>query len=431
MMATLRTGSGLPFKEEPMDEEVLIDEPGPSATVPCLVCGRMTNTGQHYGVQSCLGCKTFFRRVVIKGNQPKCKYDGNCKLVKGYNQKRICRSCRLQRCLDIGMTEKALHPCRDAIGKRRRSPDEARSRSGSESEEGPPGASPDSSAPSAAGYSPDANQTQRAAAALSLLNAVRDGDIVMRSRLSVAHGHTPADDPEHFYAIPPAEVLLSRLSLNASIGDALRADLILIREWVERLVPLATLGAESQRGLISQFSLKHTILEHGLLTQRIPFFQNVWFYGDLSCYLTNLESIPEPIRALVTPPIQAHHSLLQPLFRWLREEIVTSLDRLKPSTTEVAAIKLISLLSREGTALEPTELQTVERLRDEVLLGLHQHYVATQHPSIPQRIGELLMFCGTLSLASHRGREQLRMLQFFDRGGFDPQSYDQLFPRLP
>ncbi|CAJ0936988.1 unnamed protein product, partial [Mesorhabditis belari] len=426
MMSTINTMfDGQHFKVE---KEEFSDEPGTSGTVPCLVCGRGTNTGHHYGVQSCLGCKTFFRRIVLKRNQPKCKYDGSCKLEKGVNQKRICRSCRLQRCFDIGMTEKALHPCRDAIGKRRRSP---RSRSGSASPtEISPLASPGSSSgPSTTNaYSPDAGQTQRAQAALGFLQSVRDGDIVMRARLSLAHGHTPADNPEDFYAIPPLEVLLSRLSLNASIGDALKVDLILIREWVSLLVPLSTLNPESKKGLISQFCLKHTILEHGLLTQRIPFLENVWFYGDLSCYLTNFDSIPEPIRVLITPPIQAHHSLLQPLFRWLREEIVTSLDRLKPSTTEVAAIKLISLLSREGTFLEMEERILVEKLRDEVLLGLHHHYISQNNPNVAQRIGELLMFCGTLSLASHRGREQLRMLQFFDRGGFDPESYDQLFP---
>ncbi|RCN50222.1 zinc finger, C4 type [Ancylostoma caninum] len=71
----------------------------------CLVCGRASNTGHHYGVTACLGCKTFFRRVVLQGTQPKCKFQNKCLLVKGAHAKRICRSCRFTKCKEIGMNE--------------------------------------------------------------------------------------------------------------------------------------------------------------------------------------------------------------------------------------------------------------------------------------------------------------------------------------
>uniref|UniRef100_A0A1I7XRC0 Nuclear receptor domain-containing protein n=1 Tax=Heterorhabditis bacteriophora TaxID=37862 RepID=A0A1I7XRC0_HETBA len=101
--------------------------------VVCLVCGRASNTGHHYGVTACLGCKTFFRRVVLQGSSPKCKFQNKCLLVKGSHAKRICRSCRFMKCKDIGMREQALHPCRDLIGRRQPSQSESISPSDSPS----------------------------------------------------------------------------------------------------------------------------------------------------------------------------------------------------------------------------------------------------------------------------------------------------------
>ncbi|CAJ0578567.1 unnamed protein product, partial [Mesorhabditis spiculigera] len=63
----------------------------------CLVCNDIS-TGYHYGVPSCNGCKTFFRRTIMKKQTFVCQYEGKCPVDK------------------IGMDRNAIQQNRDPIG---------------------------------------------------------------------------------------------------------------------------------------------------------------------------------------------------------------------------------------------------------------------------------------------------------------------------
>uniref|UniRef100_A0A914NGP1 Nuclear receptor domain-containing protein n=1 Tax=Meloidogyne incognita TaxID=6306 RepID=A0A914NGP1_MELIC len=69
----------------------------------CTVCGDIS-TGLHYGVVSCNGCKTFFRRTVMIGRKFVCRKDGNCCFDK--KDRCACRACRFRICVEAGMDEK-------------------------------------------------------------------------------------------------------------------------------------------------------------------------------------------------------------------------------------------------------------------------------------------------------------------------------------
>nr|CAD2128830.1 unnamed protein product [Meloidogyne enterolobii] len=71
----------------------------------CTVCGDIA-TGLHYGVVSCNGCKTFFRRTVMTGRKFVCRKDGNCCFDK--KDRCACRACRFRICVEAGMDEKAI-----------------------------------------------------------------------------------------------------------------------------------------------------------------------------------------------------------------------------------------------------------------------------------------------------------------------------------
>ena len=66
----------------------------------CAICGDRSS-GFHYGVQSCEGCKSFFKRTVQKQLHYACVESMSCQIDK--NNRIRCQFCRFQKCLSLGM----------------------------------------------------------------------------------------------------------------------------------------------------------------------------------------------------------------------------------------------------------------------------------------------------------------------------------------
>ncbi|WKY17097.1 hypothetical protein Q1695_001595 [Nippostrongylus brasiliensis] len=74
-------------------------------TQDCQVCHSTLANGLHFGARTCAACAAFFRRTISDGKKYVCKRSQRCnnptKDATGY--RKICRSCRLKRCMAIGM----------------------------------------------------------------------------------------------------------------------------------------------------------------------------------------------------------------------------------------------------------------------------------------------------------------------------------------
>lgn len=78
----------------------------PDGHILCKICGDKAS-GFHYGVFSCEGCKGFFRRSVRQNLVYKpCSTPKRC-LIMRISRNR-CQYCRMQRCLDTGMSHEAV-----------------------------------------------------------------------------------------------------------------------------------------------------------------------------------------------------------------------------------------------------------------------------------------------------------------------------------
>merc|ERR1719422_1854854 len=73
--------------------------------IPCKVCGDKSS-GVHYGVITCEGCKGFFRRSQSSVTNYQCPRQKNC-VVDRVNRNR-CQFCRLQKCMQLGMSRDAV-----------------------------------------------------------------------------------------------------------------------------------------------------------------------------------------------------------------------------------------------------------------------------------------------------------------------------------
>ncbi|CAI2352010.1 unnamed protein product [Caenorhabditis sp. 36 PRJEB53466] len=414
---------------EPPTHQRIFDsegEAGPSGTKDedegpcCLVCGRIANTGHHYGVTACLGCKTFFRRVVLQRNSPKCKYKNQCRLEKSVNAKRLCRSCRYKKCLEVGMTEDALHPCRDVIGRRNRN--------------NSIDSSPISSPPSIPSQLSICKLMTQADGDHELLQTITDMDTDIRTRTAHILGEPANGDQQiHFYS--PSQDY-TNVSVNHGIGPSLKVDIILLKEWVSRVPGFSELSDRYQQHLMRRFCLRYTVIEHGLFTAQMPYHKNVWFLSDRTCLVSEFDNLPEPIRRHLTPDIIKEQQLLAPFTSMLIHEVANPLRRLKPDSIEIATVKTLMLLKptclREigGDYLSTDhDLKTINEIRNRVISGLYRHYLKNGIDSeqLPIRISDILHLTGGVEVCADRALEEMHLLRVFNFCSFDQYSSDVIF----
>eukprot|EP00095_Tigriopus_kingsejongensis_P000268 maker-scaffold329_size204955-snap-gene-0.15 protein:Tk00268 transcript:maker-scaffold329_size204955-snap-gene-0.15-mRNA-1 annotation:"hypothetical protein DAPPUDRAFT_311954" len=101
----------------------MVDQNAQIEIIPCKVCGDKSS-GVHYGVITCEGCKGFFRRSQSSVINYQCPRQKNC-TVDRVNRNR-CQYCRLQKCLNLGMSRDAVKFGRMSKKQREKVEDEVR-----------------------------------------------------------------------------------------------------------------------------------------------------------------------------------------------------------------------------------------------------------------------------------------------------------------
>ncbi|KAJ8299581.1 hypothetical protein KUTeg_023641 [Tegillarca granosa] len=82
---------------------------------PCDVCGGKAS-GIHYGVNSCEACKGFFRRYLSRKEPYVCNKNNKCVITD--RPRGNCSACRMNKCLELGMSKEAVRQGRYTLEER-------------------------------------------------------------------------------------------------------------------------------------------------------------------------------------------------------------------------------------------------------------------------------------------------------------------------
>jgi len=72
----------------------------------CIVCGDKSS-GKHYGVLTCEGCKSFFKRSVRRNLTYTCRGSRNCPVDQHHRNQ--CQYCRFKKCVKVGMRREGIY----------------------------------------------------------------------------------------------------------------------------------------------------------------------------------------------------------------------------------------------------------------------------------------------------------------------------------
>ncbi|XP_004067983.1 nuclear receptor subfamily 2 group F member 6 [Oryzias latipes] len=85
------------------DVDVADEDKG--CVVDCVVCGDKSS-GKHYGVFTCEGCKSFFKRSIRRNLSYSCRSNRDCQIDQHHRNQ--CQYCRLKKCFRVGMRKEAV-----------------------------------------------------------------------------------------------------------------------------------------------------------------------------------------------------------------------------------------------------------------------------------------------------------------------------------
>ncbi|XP_068599291.1 nuclear receptor subfamily 2 group F member 6-like [Brachionichthys hirsutus] len=87
------------------NSDVDVGDEDKACVLDCVVCGDKSS-GKHYGVFTCEGCKSFFKRSIRRNLNYSCRSNRECQIDQHHRNQ--CQYCRLKKCFRVGMRKEAV-----------------------------------------------------------------------------------------------------------------------------------------------------------------------------------------------------------------------------------------------------------------------------------------------------------------------------------
>uniref|UniRef100_A0A914V1U1 Uncharacterized protein n=1 Tax=Plectus sambesii TaxID=2011161 RepID=A0A914V1U1_9BILA len=344
----------------------------------CSVCNDIA-TGMHYGAYTCNGCTIFFRRTVHKNPQFHCSQGGVC--VVNYSKRCVCRACRYEKCLMMGMDPKSVYYKK---GKSAGSTS-ALSERGSTSKILP---------------SPDSSNISEINKLLSLENRLRQ---LRQCNLPIRW--SLVDLLTHFSLMNSPEIELSRcvelynpLGLKESLGRStiwVRKDCVLFTEYAKCFPVFSQLSLDD----------KVHIIQNGTLTQQtLTQAHHTRYFGSHVSF--HHEDGTDKTRELDA-------SEMTLIIAKIINLLVLPMRELRIDTTEVALLRVLLFLNPEQDYISPEAREALEEERRKYFSHLLEYVQKKHNANGPQRFGTILLLSNALQQIATDKKRALLTFDFF------------------
>uniref|UniRef100_A0A0N4ZNU5 Nuclear receptor domain-containing protein n=1 Tax=Parastrongyloides trichosuri TaxID=131310 RepID=A0A0N4ZNU5_PARTI len=373
----------------------------------CDVCSDKA-TGYHYGVASCNGCKTFFRRTVVSDLKFTCQFNGNCDIDK--NVRCACRHCRFEKCLAAGMDANAIQNDRDRISssvkvKREATPSNTNNMSYS-ALIGPYNIKREHSFENC---NPDSSLVENTLD-VELMNKLEHIESLCNDlRKKVINDELTARE-----ILPRPSLLYEVAKLADDVGTQFREfypasmndvqmwnirELRLCLEWVKVFPEFRELSSDDQFALVHNFAFTFNILNR--------VFYSIGNCEDKIVYHNGAYILRQPQDEVRIPGCRS-------IYHRQMDEIMIPLRKLKVDKKEFAAFKFILLFNPDATELSHFAKPLVETTREKYVKTLF-HYMIHKNGINEggSRYGKLLLMTSSIQQIIAQNEENMQVMEVF------------------
>ncbi|KAI1732250.1 ligand-binding domain of nuclear hormone receptor domain-containing protein [Ditylenchus destructor] len=366
----------------------------------CAVCSDRA-TGYHYGVASCNGCKTFFRRTIVSEHTFVCQYSGNCDVTK--NVRCACRHCRFNKCVSVGMDARAIQNDRDRIGPTKKFRMAKRNSSGDEDQFDRQ--SLQSLSPlmhSNGSVKVDDKLVEQLMGTEQLCNKLRNcildecrnvRETLVQPSLLYQVNNLQRDDNTEFKELYPA-------SMNDIQMWNIR-ELRLCLEWAKTFEEFQRLSDSDQFYLVRNFAFTFNILNR--------VYYSLDHGPDKIVYPNGAYILRQPQEQVRIPGCRS-------IYHRQMDEIMIPFRKLNVSIDEFAAFKAALLFNPDACDLSPEVREEINQERTKYLTLLF--YLITQRNSqntmvAVQKYGQLLMMAPSIQNIIDQNDENMHVMEVF------------------
>ncbi|CAD5221157.1 unnamed protein product [Bursaphelenchus okinawaensis] len=389
----------------------------------CIICGR-DGAGKHYGIQSCLGCKTFFRRAVIHNRRYFCDNNLECD-AREKKSRGPCAACRLHRCFMAGMTKEALKGKRDIIPLKPKT----RSKRQSSNEEN---------------VTPSPVQTPiEVNIPLDLNNLIdplteldyRTRENKLQRFDSMTRARKLSCDLTDNY--PPFAYFTGlRIVDTVELAALASVEMYAMVEWADGLSFFHNLSVSHRAAALRRYSVYQLVIETGYCTA-VSQYDDVWMMPNGTCMPRDVAFLPEESQKIVNPDrAWRQEKLYNQMTNSCIDDVAMPMRRLNILPQELATLKVIvfcqscNFVCRElfesGCDVQ-SSLGYIEEFKDKVIKDLFCFYQISRMENYEERFGNLLLIVSGIVSTATFLRESYQVMRVFGIVLFDNFTEKLLF----